>query len=153
MNPLPLFVRLKRDFWGFFGAIWLLGGVMMLVIGIPIAWRSRDFTMAAGGLILTAIGGRLVTTALRRLRTEERLLREGLSAEAEVIAVEETTVRFNRQPQWVIRYRYTDRMGEAHEGRSGYLDPEEAAAWSPGDRGVVRFDPRRPGVSIWIGKA
>ena len=153
MNPLPMFVRLKRDFWGFFGAIWLLGGVMLLIIGIPIAWRSGDFIMAAGGLILTAIGGRLVTTALGRLRTEERLLREGLSAEAEVVAVEESTVRFNRQRQWVIRYRYTDRMDEAHEGHSGYLDPEEAAAWNPGDRGVVRFDPRRPGVSIWIGKA
>lgn len=153
MNPLPLFVRLKRDFWGFFGAIWLLAGVMMLIIGIVIAWRDGDFMLAAGGLILTAIGGRLVTTAMGRLRTEERLLREGLSAEAEVVAVEETTVRFNRQRQWVIRYRYTDRMGEGHEGRSGYLDPEEAAAWNPGDHGVVRFDPRRPGVSIWIGKA
>ncbi len=153
MNPLPLFVRLKRDFWGFFGAIWLLGGVMLLLIGIPIAWRSGDFMMAAGGLILTAIGGRLVSTALGRLRTEERLLREGLSAEAEVVAVEETNVRFNRQRQWVIRYRYTDRMGEAHEGRSGYLDPDEAAAWKTGDRGVARFDPRRPAVSIWLGKA
>ena len=153
MNPLPMFVRLKRDFWGFFGAIWLLGGVLLLIIGIPIAWRSGDYTMAPAGLILTAIGGRLVATALRRLRMEERLLREGLSAEAEVVSVEETTVRFNRQRQWVIRYRYTDRMDGAHEGRSGYLDPAEAGTWNPGDRGVARFDPRRPGNSIWIGKA
>jgi len=153
MNPLPLFIRLKRDFWGFFGAIWLLGGVLLVVIGIPIAWRTGEYTAAAGGLIVAAIGGRLVGTALGRLRTEERLLREGLSAQAEVLAVEETNIRFNRLRQWVIRYRYDDRAGEAHEGRSGYLDPDEAAAWNPGDHGVARFDPRRPSVSIWIGKA
>lgn len=153
MRAFPLFVRLKRDFWGFFGAIWLLGGLLMLIIGVPIGIRGEGYFLAVVGVVLTAIGGRLVGSATRRLATEERLLREGLSAEAEVIAIDETNVKFNRHRQWVIRYRFTDRMGETHEGRSGYLDPEEAAAWNPGDRGVVRFDPRRPGVSMWIGKA
>jgi hypothetical protein len=152
VKELPLFVRLKQDFWGLFGAIWLLGGVLMLVIGLPMAWRSGDYTLAAGGLILTAIGGRLFTIAMRRLRLADHLQRDGLSAEAEVIAIEETALRYNRQRQWAIRYRYTDRMGEVHDGRSGYLDPEDVAGWSPGDRGVARFDPRRPATSIWIGR-
>jgi len=50
------------------------------------------------------------------------------------------------------RYRYVDRMGEEHRGSSGYLEPEEAAEWKAGDVGVVRFDPRRPSRSIWIGR-
>jgi len=152
VNALSLFIRLKQDFFGLFGAIWLVGGVLMLVIGLPLAARSGDYTFAAVGVVLGAIGGRLFGSALRRIQTAERLLREGLSAEAEVVSVEETAFKYNRRRQWVIRYRYADRADAAHEGRSGYLEPEEAAAWNPGDRGVVRFDPRRPAISTWLGR-
>lgn len=60
-------------------------------------------------------------------------------------------MRYNKRFQWQIHYRYVDRMGAEHRGRSGYLEPEEAAAWKVGDKGVVRFDPRTPARSIWVG--
>jgi hypothetical protein len=67
--------------------------------------------------------------------------------------VRETNFRYNRQIQWVIDYRFEDRYGRPWEGRSGYLDPDEAAEWKPGDTGVVRFDPRDGTKSIWVGRA
>ena len=152
---LSFFVLLKRDFWGLFGAIWLLVGVIFLVIGIPIALSKGEpegYVFAVLGPIIAVIGGTLTRRALERIRLEQYLRREGLTAEGEVTAVQETNMRYNRRIQWVLRYRYEDRMGVAHEGRSGYLEPEEAEAWSVGDKGVIRFDPRRLERSIWVGR-
>jgi hypothetical protein len=146
------FVLLKRDFWGLFSAIWLLGGLMFLVIGTPLAVRTGEYLFVIVGLLITAVGGTLSRKALQRIRIELHLRREGLTAQGEVLAVEETSFRYNRRVQWKIRYRYVDRMGEEHRGSSGYLEPEEAAEWKAGDVGVVRFDPRRPSRSIWIGR-
>lgn len=153
MNPLPLLVALKRDFWGLFGAIWLVGGLLMLIIGVPLGIRGEGYVIAVAGLLVAVLGGRLLRAALKRVALEERLRREGLSAQAEVTGVERTQFRYNRQFQWVIVYRFTDRMEAEHTGRSGYLDPDEAAEWKAGDQGVVRFDPKHPEHSIWIGKA
>jgi hypothetical protein len=55
--------------------------------------------------------------------------------------------------QCTLRYRYRDHLGRTHEGRVGPLAPEEASAWSAGAEGTVRFDRRRPGVSVWVGEA
>jgi hypothetical protein len=144
---LSLFVLLKRDFWGLFGGIWMLVGLVFLVIGAPIAVSKGEpegYVFAALGLVSAATGGALLRRGLERARVEQYLRREGLTADGEVMAVQETNVRYNRRIQWQLRYRYEDRMGAAHEGRSGYLEPEEAGAWSVGDKGVVRFDPHQP---------
>jgi len=146
------FVLLKRDFWGLFGAIWLVAGLMFLVIGTPLAFRSGEYVFVALGLVIAAAGGTLSRKALERIRLEQSLRREGLTAQGEVISVEETSFRYNRRIQWRLRYRYTDRMDEEHQGHSGYLEPEEAAEWKAGEVGVVRFDPRHPARSIWIGR-
>jgi hypothetical protein len=149
---LSLFVLLKRDFWGLFGAIWLLGAVMFLLIGAVLAVRDRQYAFIAIGLILTTIGGTISQRALQRIRLEQYLRREGLTAEGEVIGLEETSMRYNKRFQWRIRYQYADRTGARHEGSSGYFEPEEAAAWKPGDKAVIRFDPRQPARSVWVGR-
>lgn len=141
----------KRDFWALFGAIWLLGGVMFLMIGTVVAIRDGLWEFLAIGLVVTAVGVAISRGAVQRVRFEHYLRREGLTGEGEVVAVQETNMRYNRRIQWQIHYRYVDRMGAEHSGRSGYLEPEEAAAWKVGDRGVVRFDPHDPARSIWVG--
>ncbi len=146
-----LLLLVKRDFWALFGAIWLLAGVLFLGIGAVLAVRDGMYVFPAVGLVLTAVGAAISRRALQRLRVEQYLRREGLTGEGEVVAVQETSMRYNKRVQWQIHYRYTDRMGAEHPGRSGYLEPEEAAAWKVGDKAVVRFDPRNPARSIWVG--
>jgi hypothetical protein len=146
-----LFVLAKRDFWALFGAIWLVGGVAFLVIGTVLAIRDGLYLFPVIGVVLTAAGTAISRSALQRVRLEQYLRREGLTAEGEVTALQETSMRYNKRFQWQIHYRYTDRMGAEHRGRSGYLEPEEAAEWKVGATGVVRFDPRAPARSIWVG--
>jgi hypothetical protein len=147
-----LFVLAKRDFWALFGAIWLLVGVGFLIVGGGVALREGNYVFAAVGLVVAAVGGAVVRGAVRRIGVERQLRREGLTGEGRVVAVAETNIRYNKRTQWRIHYRYADRTGAEHEGQSGYLDPDEAAAWAIGDRGTVRFDPRDPARSIWIGR-
>lgn len=146
-----LFVLAKRDFWALFGAIWLLAGVLFLIIGTVHAIRDGMYVFPAIGLVLAAAGGAISRSAFQRVHFEQYLRREGLTAEGEVTALEETSIRYNKRVQWQIHYRYTDRMGAEHRGRSRYLEPWEAAEWKVGATGVVRFDPRDPARSIWVG--
>jgi hypothetical protein len=148
-----LFVLVKRDFWALFGGIWLLAGVGFLVIGTVLAIRDGMYIFPVIGLLLTVVGAAISRNALQRLRLQQYLRREGLTGEGEVVAVQETSMSYNKRIQWQIHYRYTDRMGQEHRGRSGYLEPEEAMDWNVGDKGVVRFDPRDPARSIWIGRS
>jgi len=145
------FVLVKRDFWALFGAIWLVGGVMFLAIGTVLAIRDGMYVFPAVGLALTVAGAAISRRALQRVRLEQYLRREGLTAEGQVTSLQESSMRYNKRYQWQIHYRYTDRMGAEHRGRSGYLEPEETVAWPVGTKGVVRFDPRDPARSIWVG--
>jgi hypothetical protein len=160
--PEPsLLTLLKRSFWGLFGAIWLLAGVLMAVIGIanairgPVRGESAGVGVAMGlvGVAVAVVGGILVSRGLKSAALEQRLLREGLSAQATVVEVRMTNIRFNRRYQWVVDYQYEDRHGKRHQGHSGYLDQDEALAWKAGDIGLVRFDPGDSAVSIWVGRA
>lgn len=148
---LPPYLLMKRDFWALFGAIWVLAGVLFLLIGAVLAVRDGMYAFPVVGLVLTAVGAAILRRAVQRVRLEQYLRREGLTGEGEVMAVQETTMRYNKRYQWQIHYRYSDRMGNEHRGRSGYLEPQEAAAWGVGAKGVVRFDPRAPARSIWVG--
>lgn len=151
-NAWEFFVLLKRDFFGLFGAIWLVAGVMFLVIGTGIAVRDGTWAQIVAGLIITAVGGTILQRALQRIRLEDHLRREGLTAEAEVIGVDQTGMRYNKRWQWKVVYEYVDRAGARQHGSSGYLDPDEAAEWQVGDKGMIRIDPARPERSIWIGR-
>lgn len=106
----------------------------------------------AGGGALAALGGFVVLRWRSRLRRAARLERRGTLADATVLGVEPTRITINRTARWAIRYRYDDDRGRSHEGRSEPLDRDETLAWTPGTRGAVRFDPARPGESVWLGR-
>jgi hypothetical protein len=112
---------------------------------------SSVVAMAMGGL-LTAIGAAIFFPGFSRMVNEKRLRRSGVPVEGEVIEVERTRVSMNRVRQWVIRYRYKDHMGQNREGKTGMLPPDQAQAWTRGDKGEVRFDPHQPQKSLWVGK-
>lgn len=106
---------------------------------------------AVGGLL--AIAGTLILwRATARRKFVEQLQREGARASAEVIEVAPTSFMVNREPQWVIRYRYRDPLGRTHDGKTPPMPQEEARLWQPGDRGQVGFERERPQRSVWFGK-
>jgi Protein of unknown function (DUF3592) len=105
------------------------------------------------GGVLTVLGGFVFLRGLGQLRVGRRLLREGVLATGTVLDVRPSRLRINGVRQCTLRYRYQDHLGRTHKGRAGPLSPEEAAAWSAGARGAVRYDRQRPGVSAWTGEA
>jgi hypothetical protein len=152
MDPEPsVFVLLKRSFWGLFGAIWLVAGAGFILIGSVRAVRDGDLGFPIIGVIIAAVGAVLLRRGLVEVKREERLRRVGVPTEATVTAVLETNFRYNRVRQWVVHYRYADREGQTHEGKSGYLNPEEAVLWEEGQTGRVLFDPERSSESMWFG--
>lgn len=117
------------------GAGEVFGAVVFLVIGAGF-----------GG-----IGAVLVGRSLRNVLRARRLLRLGRPADGTVTVVEPTSVSINRRQQFRVRYTYRDAAGQTYDGDSGYLDWEEASRWSTGDVGQVRYDPRQPRDSLWLG--
>lgn len=103
------------------------------------------------GLVLTAIAVPLTIRGWRGVRQVRRLSRDGTPATGTVTSVEQTNIQLNREHQWRIRYRYADGAGATHDGESGYMSYGEAAQWQVGDSTNVRYDPQKPGVSVWIG--
>jgi hypothetical protein len=115
-----------------------------------VAANAAMFTL---GGVLASIGAVLLTFGARDVRRKSRLYRHGTPAVATVVAIEETNVRINRQPQWRIRFSYSDRVGQERRGVSGYMSASQAHAWQRGDSGVVHFDPERPEHVLWIGQS
>lgn len=103
------------------------------------------------GGILSSIGGFIVLNALGKRTREKALKRAGGTAEATVTDVGPANVRINGILQGKLRYRFQDPSGTLQTG-SCTLSPEEAQDWQPGQTGKVRYDLRRPGINVWIGK-
>lgn len=106
----------------------------------------------AFGIVLGGVGGVLFGRALRDVFRARRLIESGTDADATVTAVEGTDVSFNRRPQFRVRYSYRDTAGATHTGDSGYLEWEEASTYADGDTVAIRYDPRRPADSVWLGR-
>lgn len=113
-------------------------------------WGAIGFS-AFGG-VFGGIGGFLFFRGLNRVRTVQRLLREGVRIEGTVVSVEESSISVNRVRQWVVKYSYRDHMGQTHEAKSDYMSPGEASKWNEGDKGAVRIDQNQPEVCYWVGR-
>jgi hypothetical protein len=90
-----------------------------------------------------------------RMRRALRLIsayRSGVVAAGEVLEIVDSGVRINRVPMVRMRFRFRDAKGVSHEGETGPLYPEEAAALQPGARGAVRYDACAPDASVWVGR-
>jgi len=103
------------------------------------------------GLVVAGIGAPLTIRGWRGVSQARRLWRDGTPVTGTVTRIEQTNVQYNRQNLWRIRYRYADAAGATHDGESGYVSYEEAAQWQTGNTAMVRYDPRKPEVSVWIG--
>lgn len=103
------------------------------------------------GLGTAVVGGFLFGRAARALLRARRLLATGVDVDATVTAVEGTDVSYNRRPQYRVRYSYRA-AGARHVGDSGYLESEEASDYAEGDTVRIRYDPTRPGDSVWLGR-
>jgi len=124
---------------------------------------TRNRLAGTGGVvapIITAVFGAvalpagvvLTLFAVRRMRRHRRLLGEGIAVEATVIGVEATNVRVHQQQQWAVVYRYTDRTGAEHTGRSDPMPMQSATEWQPGSTGLVRYAAERPEENAWVGR-
>jgi hypothetical protein len=112
---------------------------------------SADVLILLGlGLAFGALGGGLVFWHGRHLARDWRIMQHGVSASATVIGTAPTSIRINRQAQWVVNYRYTDPVGRPHEGQSFYMPPEAARGWEPGATVGIRFDREHPERSVWM---
>ncbi len=119
-----------------------------------VAGQSKDIVLplvfgVVGGVV-GSIGGFIVFNAIGTRKREKELSRTGVTAEATVTDVGPSYLRINGVSQIKVRYRFQDAQGKAREG-SCTMSPEEAGNWPPGHKGRVRYDPRRPKTSIWIG--
>jgi Protein of unknown function (DUF3592) len=99
----------------------------------------------------------LFLAGLRRVWIWHRLVGHGVRATGTVSAVKRALFgsdwsgRGVSEWQRIIQYLYEDDLGQAHQGRSGYLSSAEASRWRVGDRCNIRVDRERPARSVWIG--
>ncbi len=107
------------------------------------------FTLLGGAFTLA--GGIIFGISLRKKLARSRLRREGQLVGATVTGLQETNMSVNRVRQWRILYSYRDLYGVEHQGKSGYLSPQEAQRWEEGDQGQAYHDPQQPEKSLWVG--
>ncbi|HEV8340397.1 MAG TPA: hypothetical protein VGR25_12200 [bacterium] len=105
-----------------------MAGAGFILIGSVRAVRDGEVGFPIIGAIIATVGAVLLRRGLVEVRREKRLRRVRVPTEATVTAVLET-----------------------NEGKSGYLNPDEAVIWEEGQTARVLVDPERPSDSVWFG--
>lgn len=113
-------------------------------------WMPPALMTILGG-VFSSLGGFVLLRARSRLETMRRLQREGITTTATVSEVRMANMRINGVQQQAVHYQYRDERGRTYTGKESF-PPEEADRWKEGDRVTIRYDRRRPNLSIWIGK-
>ncbi len=120
-----------------------------------VAGQSHDVLLPVifgviGGVV-GSIGGFVVFNAVGTRKRERELSRTGMTAEATITDIGPSYLRINGVSQIKMHYQFQDAHGKTRHG-SCTMSPEEAGNWLPGHKGRIRYDPRKPSVSVWIGK-
>jgi hypothetical protein len=104
-----------------------------------------------GGVGLTAgcIGLLLLVRSVRSAKTKAHIWAHGVAVDATVSSVEETNIKINRRPMWIVRYQYRDHTGQSREGKSEYMSADQANRWKPGDSISIRYHRDKPDASVW----
>jgi hypothetical protein len=117
--------------------------------------ESKQWTgSAAIGLIGVAffgMGATFFSRSVWRARLEWRLLQHGAAASGTVVEISDRRLKTNGVRQFRLRYEYVDVQSRRHSGTHD-LPEDEAMLWNVGDAVAVRYDPARPGDSIWVGR-
>jgi len=111
--------------------------------GVVVRVRRGRGRSGAHGVVLLA-------KSIGSAKTKARIWMHGTATEATVASVEETNVKINRRPMWVVCYQYRDHTGQAREGKSHYMSVDTAHAWKMGDRVPIRYDRDKPDLSAWL---
>ena len=115
---------------------------------------GHALVMSTCGLPFVLGAGLVLYGVLVRLPgTWHRLLSRGQSAGGRVVAVEQNVDSDgDAAPGWRVRYAFRDRFGTPREGTTEAGPRALAEDWAEGDAGQVRYDPREPETSVWLGK-
>ena len=144
MGPPSFFNVAKRvpSFWT---------GPFLFVAGAVVAGVRGGKWGPLEGMGVSLYGIVLFIAGTRRIWIAHHVLRHGVQADATVMSVRNSILGV-RIIEWrnVIRYRYADDRGQPHNARE-YLPDAEVFASHRGSRGRIRFDPRHPGHSVWMG--
>jgi Protein of unknown function (DUF3592) len=112
---------------------------------------TTGFVTLALGPLLGSIGGGVLFLMYYAHRRRTRLMRDGISVAATVVAVEDSGLAVNKVTQKHIRFRFRDSGGRDRDGFSAPMPPDDAYDWSPGDLGEIRYDAANPDDHIWTG--
>jgi hypothetical protein len=128
-------------------------GPFVFVMGVVVAGVRGGNSGPLEGMSVSLCGVVLFIAGSRRIWIAHRVLKYGLPTDATVTSIRSSILGV-RIIEWrnVIRYRYEDNRGQPHMARE-YLPDAEAFAWHRGSRGRIRFDPRHPGHSVWMGNS
>jgi hypothetical protein len=133
----------------------LKNGDPLEVVYLPDSPRSNrsmtttEMPLALGfagiGTFVFLVGGVVLAAGVRAASRNARLWREGVPAEATVLA------KSVSGSEYCLRYRFHDLLGREFTHYDDTLNAEEYSRWEVGNIGMIRFDPQTPDRSVWVG--
>ena len=149
-------------FWYMFGGIWLVVGVCFVAASLGInLFADPDainedaplWLFALVGIAATIAGAVVVYLAHTTAARDARLMQSGVQLTATVIDIRRSMIEINRQTRWQVVYRYEYTKGRPLHGKSRALSGETVSAFKPGDKVLIKVDPRQPEESLFLGAA